>query len=156
MYSEFGYVVIAGPFFKIGRTKDVTRRIAQLSIQLPFPIQLFKVINTDDAKTLEAMMHRKFAEFRVNGEWFELDRDSAINLYIMPATFTILDSPRIWTPEWDQFLDHIWDYVGENSRDVTEYLDCMNPPDEGYSDIVLIDEDDQQCRIIYGPREGER
>ena len=86
MFDEFVYVLKAGPFYKIGKTTNVTRRIAELAIQLPFPVELFKVINSDDASGSEKQLHHDYARYRRNGEWFELPDESAMWLFMYEPT----------------------------------------------------------------------
>lgn len=72
--DSFGhvYLIKSGRFYKIGRTKSVSRRERELAIQLPEPAETIHTIATDDAPGIEAYWHQRFASRRKNGEWFEL------------------------------------------------------------------------------------
>lgn len=107
MYSEFVYVLRSGPYYKIGRTKDFNQRISQLRIQLPFEVELFKVINTDDCAKLEKCLHQIYAEERVNGEWFELSDESIANLFLVPASVSCKGKMTEAQMQWDDVLDSI-------------------------------------------------
>lgn len=63
------YVVGYGPYVKIGFTAGLLRaRLSQL--QTPEPLTIHAEICAP-AK-LERMLHRRFAQHRLNGEWFRL------------------------------------------------------------------------------------
>jgi hypothetical protein len=69
------YMIKAGSHYKIGMsTRAGGRRHREISLQLPEKAHLIHEITTDDAAGIEAYWHRRFADRRRNGEWFELDR----------------------------------------------------------------------------------
>jgi len=68
----FVYMLRAGRNFRIGKTNAVGRRERELAIQLPERADTAHVIKTDDPSGIEAYWHRRFADRRKNGEWFEL------------------------------------------------------------------------------------
>jgi hypothetical protein len=75
---EIGYVYLAlmkvgrEKRYKIGKADVVGRRTRQIAVQLPEDLELVHAISTDDAYGIEAYWHKRFAEKRRGGEWFEL------------------------------------------------------------------------------------
>jgi hypothetical protein len=62
-------------WFKIGRSKEPTKRIEKLGVVLPFPIETKHIIVTDDMYKAESRLHEIFSHCRGQGEWFALNAD---------------------------------------------------------------------------------
>jgi hypothetical protein len=61
--------------YKIGKANLVEQRTRQVGVNLPEDLELIHDIRTDDAYGIEGYWHRRFAEKRRGGEWFELTGD---------------------------------------------------------------------------------
>lgn len=58
--------------YKIGRTRNPDNRLETFSVKLPFEVEYTCVIRCDDMYSLEKELHGRFADKRINGEWFNL------------------------------------------------------------------------------------
>lgn len=66
------YLMKSGNRYKIGRSNATGRRVYELAIQLPDPVEVVHVIETDDAVGIEHYWHERFKSRHTNGEWFKL------------------------------------------------------------------------------------
>lgn len=73
--TGFVYLMKSGRHHKIGRTNSVARRGGELSVQVPVPPKTIHSIETDDPVGVEAYWHKRFADRRGQGEWFELSAE---------------------------------------------------------------------------------
>jgi ribosomal protein L24E len=73
--DRFIYVLKSGKHYKIGITKEVAKRMREL--QTGDPVKHLFVCSSffKDAPIFERLLHDTFAEYRVEGEWFELPHE---------------------------------------------------------------------------------
>jgi len=66
------YLLKSGRYHKIGRSKSARRRRRLIGLKMPEEVRLVHAIQTNDAPGIERYWHQRFADKRVNGEWFQL------------------------------------------------------------------------------------
>lgn len=70
--AAFVYMLECGGRYKIGFSRDVERRIAELDNR-PFPVNIIVVSKaTTEAYEVEQYIHSKLEHLRINGEWYEI------------------------------------------------------------------------------------
>ena len=76
--SREGFVYLLqgeSSLYKIGKARDVNKRVLEISPKMPFDPILLHTIKCDDYTAAEAGIHSQFNHLRVNGEWFRLGTD---------------------------------------------------------------------------------
>jgi hypothetical protein len=69
------YLLKAGPFYKIGKAQDFSKRLRQIKLQLPYPVESVHTISCGDISHVERYWHKRFASKKQNGEWFILTNE---------------------------------------------------------------------------------
>ena len=78
--NKAGYVYLVRfgktDYYKIGHTNDIDRRInVEIAPKMPEEPEIIHTIKTKDRFKLESELHKRYADKRKNGEWFELSQD---------------------------------------------------------------------------------
>jgi hypothetical protein len=62
---------------KIGYTKSLEKRLGDIQVGCPFPVDAIYTIKSDakNVRKLEKSLHTKFKNYRMNGEWFRLSEE---------------------------------------------------------------------------------
>jgi hypothetical protein len=72
--------------YKIGYTIDVGNRIKAFSVQPPFEYKVIHTFPADDMEQAEILLHDKFSEKRIKGEWFSLN-DEDVSWFLQISGF---------------------------------------------------------------------
>lgn len=79
--SGFVYVIQdASGLVKIGRTKDIEKRLRALSTGASSTLSVVTYWSCEDAAEREAIEHEFWSEYRVRGEWFCIP-DHILNIW---------------------------------------------------------------------------
>lgn len=62
-------------YCKIGLAANLGRRLDQLDVLMPFKIEVLHTFPSEDLHRDERVLHARFSNKRVEGEWFVLDDD---------------------------------------------------------------------------------
>ncbi|WKA59368.1 GIY-YIG nuclease family protein [Planococcus shenhongbingii] len=96
-----GYVYFVQEYmngsFKIGKTKNVEKRMNVFGVKLPFENKLIYLIKTGNHHQTEVAFHRHFADQRLEGEWFSLSKDDIA--WIKEGKYTSEINETIQIPE---------------------------------------------------------
>ena len=72
-----GYIYLVGSskfkWYKIGKSSNATIRVSQLGVLMPFTVEVIAVSKCEAYNQAERMLHEKYAEQRLNGEWFHFN-----------------------------------------------------------------------------------
>ena len=58
--------------YKIGITRHMDKRLSQLRSKCPIPLKVLYFWWGHDYRSVENFLHKRFADKRVKGEWFQL------------------------------------------------------------------------------------
>lgn len=81
----FIYVLEAGSYIKIGRSKRVDNRIKTIDLQMPFKVKPLIILPTLNDAEAEKFLHATYANRRMNGEWFQLNGRDLAKIGGLPA-----------------------------------------------------------------------
>lgn len=101
-----GYVYFVQEYmngsFKIGKTKNIEKRMNIFGVKLPFENKLIHLIKTGNHHQTEAAFHKHFSEKRLEGEWFALNKEDITwikNGIYTPEIIETISMPAIAEPK---------------------------------------------------------
>lgn len=80
---SFVYLIASGRnIIKVGMAKDVGKRVRALQTGGPFEMQVIHKIEVgaDNVAALEKLIHKCLRSYRIRGEWFRIERETAIRI----------------------------------------------------------------------------
>jgi hypothetical protein len=92
-----GYVYLIGTpvfnWYKIGKSRVPEIRIQDLGILLPFKVEIIGIWKAENHTMMESMLHVKYANRRINGEWFHFYRTEITGLFsYLPSSVRVFPS----------------------------------------------------------------
>ena len=87
------YILKSGNLYKIGKTNCLKKRLASLQCGNPQKIEVVFEAKVKDAQRVEKLVHKKYQEHRIRGEWFDLGGS------ILKDACDYIDSFRPWSVE---------------------------------------------------------
>ena len=123
------YVIQAGVFFKIGRTKNIKSRLSQMKTSNPHELRVvgLKVVDSPDIE--EFLLHREYEHHRVRGEWFKFSFKQVLEL-LSKHDFENLE------PINNEDIDNSLDCVVER---YVSHIECLK---HGYENRIRIARDE--------------
>jgi hypothetical protein len=85
MGNALVYLVKAGLHYKIGRTKDLQRRVMAIQTSQPFPVKVIHAWTVVNGAAVEGYLHQKFNATKMEGEWYHLTQDDVSRLLEIEA-----------------------------------------------------------------------
>lgn len=71
--SGFVYLVYSQYGYKIGMSTNLDNRRKRFDVKLPFPVEMKYYVKSDNYKAIEKELHTLLDDYRLNGEWFNLN-----------------------------------------------------------------------------------
>jgi len=81
-------------YYKIGVSDDVPARIRGIQTGNPFKIKVVSIFEIHSATKVEKLIHKSMSEFKMIGEWFEINEESRAHLESLVVP---LESDRVCT-----------------------------------------------------------
>lgn len=85
--NENGYIYfilnVGTKNYKIGVTKNLEKRLAALQTGNENKLEIYKNIYTKNYFQIEKKIHKYFANYRLEGEWFEVTKHDIDRIYLV-------------------------------------------------------------------------
>ena len=132
MSDNSGYIYIIKAEtgeYKIGRSKNVPRRMSLFAVKLPFDFEIIHTFPCFDMVEAERQLHYIYRLRRIRGEWFDLSKMDvtvlkSIHSFIQYGEFQKTDEdgcmygmPELWAylMDWDVATEKTW-YTTEDGK----------------------------------------
>lgn len=80
--EEIGFIYILKSKYgcKIGKSRELEKRLNLFDVKLPFKIECILTVQTKEYHTKEKILHERYASKHLDGEWFQLDENDIIEI----------------------------------------------------------------------------
>lgn len=75
MNKGYIYIIEIDGYFKIGRTKDIKKRLVSIKTSNANKEKVVLLLEVPYYKSAEKLLHFKFRRKRIKGEWFSLTKE---------------------------------------------------------------------------------
>ena len=74
------YVIRCLDYYKIGYSKNPSKRLTSLQVSNPFDLQFLILHKCRDAKSIESQLHKQYEKLKIRGEWFALTHNEILEI----------------------------------------------------------------------------
>lgn len=84
--------IVNTDFFKVGISTNLHQRLDNIQSGMPMPVVLVEFCEQENAREVERTIHQILDKYRVRGEWFHADGDTAVQAFMVGNTMGIVDA----------------------------------------------------------------
>lgn len=118
-YTYFIRALSGGGHIKIGRTTDLDVRLKSLQCSNPHELVLLGYLEKD----VESILHRKFSEHKVRGEWFSphpdilsyIKENCVVSSQFQREIYDIRTGEKILSPNERLYIDNLYEKLTGSS-----------------------------------------
>lgn len=79
-WDRYLYAIGSDNYIKIGTTKNIKRRLAEIQTYVPFKVELMTIVH--GSLYMEGQLHILLKPFQLHGEWFRLPEQFSMRCYV--------------------------------------------------------------------------
>ena len=128
--SGYIYLFRVDKYYKIGLSGQPGRRYSSIATSVPFPVERVHQFRCWYVSDVEAALHQRFKDKRLNGEWFELSKEDV-------RGFESLDSDNIYQEVQLMVSIPVKEKVKKPSRQVRKRTPLKIEPQLVFNNTIL-------------------